>query len=96
MCDKINAMPEDVRDIFAAAKEKWRQEGRKEGRQEGRNEGVALGVKALAPSENSHPNINGDPNETTSTQTAITNTQNLALKVCLYPFQFCTCTCRQC
>ena len=89
--DKIADMPQDVRDklneVFAAiheaGKAKGEAKGRKEGEEKGRKEGVALAVQVLAPSETPHPIVNDAANENPDTQIAITNTQQLAHRVCM-------------
>ena len=81
--DKIADMPQDVRDklneVFAAIHEA----GKAKGEAKGLKEGVALAVQALAPSETPHPIVNDAANENPDTQIAITNTQQLAHRVCM-------------
>ena len=85
--DKIADMPQDVRDklneVFAAIHEAGKAKGRTEGEEKGRKEGVALAVQVLAPSETPHPIVNDAANESPDTQIAITNTQQLAHRVCM-------------
>ena len=81
--DKIGDMPQDVRDklneVFAAIHEA----GKAKGEAKGLKEGVALAVQVLAPSETPHPIVNEAANENPDTQIAITNTQQLAHRVCM-------------
>ena len=76
-------MPQDVLDklneVFAAIHEA----GKAKGATEGRKEGVALAVQVLAPSETPHPIVNEAGNENPDTEIAITNTQQLAHRVCI-------------
>ena len=85
--DKIGCMPQDVRDqlneVFAAIHEAGKAKGRKEGEDKGRKAGVSIAVQVLAPSETPHPIVNEAGNENPDTQIAITNTQQLAHRVCI-------------